>query len=79
MRLVGQISPLVSIVFSHLLHSFRVCFRIFSTRFECVLVRHAGTMRVGAQTMISDDAHFVKVGAKSLRFVGKITLETSVF
>ena len=28
-------SPLVSSVFSHLLHSFRVYFSIFSTRFEC--------------------------------------------
>jgi hypothetical protein len=30
-----QSSPLVSSVFSHLLHSFRVYFHIFSTRFEC--------------------------------------------
>jgi hypothetical protein len=28
-------SPLVSSVLSHLLHSFRVCFPIFFTRFEC--------------------------------------------
>ncbi len=31
-------STLVSSVFSHLFHSFRVCSRIFSTRFECSLV-----------------------------------------
>ena len=28
-------SSLVSSVFSHLLHSLRVCFQMFSTRFEC--------------------------------------------
>ncbi len=32
---ISRSSPLVSSVFSGLLHSFRVCFHIFSTRFEC--------------------------------------------
>ena len=34
----AKTSITVGVIFLHLLHSFRVCFDIFSTRFECVFI-----------------------------------------
>jgi hypothetical protein len=64
-------SPLISSVLLYLLHSFRVCFCIFSTRFECSLWL-IGSIGSG---------HAVKAVNNSLLaaniLLGKTTLETS--